>query len=948
MFRKPPPPPRKATSISPPASSSIDDPEKVLKKLGGVDTSAPEKDISILLPTTSGIALLGVADSWSQLPQPEQSYREMLFRLTQGMRSISSGIWLFINGKRGRFRYTFSDDIGLIQPLLQASFSKIEATSVSMLPNSSIMLNLPHKYCLYGVPTFVDDEGHAIGGHTNFLRLLGATNGEWRLLLHAQPVNSKTIADLHLNNAKEMEDFQQKYPTHTGRGAFSKTIPDSLEAYDARHERLANCIRLGGWYVWIMLLADARVQTMLPTLALSTFIGEGAKPNPLRVCVPQNQKMPGTLLTSHELAVYLQIPRQELPGFRLSPWVKFDVMPANPTPDIVLGEIVKHSGQNFGFDITDLRRHALVVGMTGSGKSNTCQTILAELGKKAPSLVIESAKREYRNLGFETYTLGSPERPLRINPFAFPVINQTMHVQMHIDYLKALFKASFVMTSPMPQVLEQCLYEIYEDAGWDLLTGKHERMGNNSGALPAIAFPTLTNLYQKIEPVVIGLGYDSRISLDLRAALKTRINSLRFGAKGYMLDVPTLSPIEQILSRSTVLELESIPDDEEKAFIIGLLLIQLYEYRMQQGQTNGLRGVLLIEEAHHLLNRAKGSNSEEPQNTSHALNIFINLLAEVRAFGQGIVIADQLPSKLTPEIIKNSNIKICHRLDEADERRLMAGAMVMNEEQERYLALLQQGEIVIYLGGEDASLLVKVNRTSSGSTRNLPATTIQKEYPLRKQSEQLQHSTENLWLYLISKDTKLTNSWPNWQRQIEQLAGTKNRHLYQQISQQLLGDILEERCRDCKVEFDKTSILQQDLTAFIKQAFRNSKSLSQSFTTNYLKASQQFSSTCAYCASPCIYYYEVAPLVNHADIQRMMQAIDRDLKLTDEQRVQHTVNIINQTIARRFGETAPKDNLGQHLSLLEKRLALCLGVQVATRHLKWDSYIRMVADKLHV
>ena len=39
----------------------------------------------------------------------------------------------------------------------------------------------------------------------------------------------------------------------------------------------------------------------------------------------------------------------------------------------------------------------------------------------------------------------------------------------------------------------------------------------------------------------------------------------------------------------------------------------------------------------------------------------VKMLAEVRALREGIIIADQLPTAMAPEVIKNTNIKLIHR-----------------------------------------------------------------------------------------------------------------------------------------------------------------------------------------------------------------------------------------------------------------------------------------------
>jgi anaerobic ribonucleoside-triphosphate reductase activating protein len=65
------------------------------------------------------------------------------------------------------------------------------------------------------------------------------------------------------------------------------------------------------------------------------------------------------------------------------------------------------------------------------------------------------------------------------------------------------------------------------------------------------------------------------VAMDVKAGLKARIGSLRLGSKGLMLDTPHGVPFGQILSQPTVLELERMGNDDEKAFLIGLILTHL-------------------------------------------------------------------------------------------------------------------------------------------------------------------------------------------------------------------------------------------------------------------------------------------------------------------------------------------------------------------------------------
>ena len=298
---------------------------------------------------------------------------------------------------------------------------------------------------------------------------------------------------------------------------------------------------------------------------------------------------------------------EEYPGYEVVDHARFDVYhrPISETK-IEVGEI---SDQGFTLDtkyylkLIDLTKHALVVGTTGSGKTNTIFFLLRQLQENGiPFIVIEPVKSEYRKLLHDEtfsnvvriFTLGENNiSPLRLNPFEIlPGVN----VQTHIDILRSLFNASFVMYSPVPYVLDRCLHEIYEDKGWDLSTNINAR-GTHVNSMP-----TLTDLYSKVDDVVDRLGYEVRLSMDIKASLKTRINSLRIGSKGLMLDTRKSVPLSFLLERPTILELQYVGDDEEKAFVMGLLFSSVYESYISQGfnEETSLKHITVIEEAHRL------------------------------------------------------------------------------------------------------------------------------------------------------------------------------------------------------------------------------------------------------------------------------------------------------------------------------------------------------------
>jgi hypothetical protein len=68
--------------------------------------------------------------------------------------------------------------------------------------------------------------------------------------------------------------------------------------------------------------------------------------------------------------------------------------------------------------------------------------------------------------------------------------------------------------------------------------------------------------------------------------------------------------------------------------------------------------------------------------------MFADLLAEVRAYGEGLVIAEQIPAKLILDVIKNTAVKVVHRLPAADDREAVGATMNLTPDQSAYLVTL--------------------------------------------------------------------------------------------------------------------------------------------------------------------------------------------------------------------------------------------------------------------
>jgi uncharacterized protein len=440
------------------------------------------------------------------------------------------------------------------------------------------------------------------------------------------------------------------------------------------------------------------------------------------------------------LAALARPPESEVPGVRLALRPEFDVTQERPAgcppggpaaggrPGIELGEILDRNLRPAGPFVLprdSLNRHVFVCGATGAGKSQTVRSLLeAAAGQGTPWLVVEPAKAEYRLMaarlpGAEVIRIrpGEPDAiAAGLNPLE-PAVDQSgarFPLQTHADLVRALFIASFRSEEPFPQVLSAALGRVYEDAGWDLALGEPADGGH------AAAYPTLTALQRAAERVVTEIGYSQRVTDDVLGFIRVRLASLRHGTTGRFLEGGHPIDFGALLARNVVLEIEDVGDDADKAFLMGAVLIRLAEHLRLAHRTNpagagGLRHLTVVEEAHRLLRRAESADGPGGGGAAgHAVEMFAGLLAEIRAYGEGLIIAEQIPARLVPDVIKNTAVKIVHRLPAADDREAVGATMNASPSQSRYLVTLPPGQAAVFSDGMDFPILVRV---TDGSPR---------------------------------------------------------------------------------------------------------------------------------------------------------------------------------------------------------------------------------------
>ena len=360
--------------------------------------------------------------------------------------------------------------------------------------------------------------------------------------------------------------------------------------------------------------------------------------------------------------------------------------------DITVGRLRASSqGDTIGFSLKDLAKHMLVVGTPGSGKTTFSVSLLDRLWKEhhVPFLVIEPAKNEYRALiqsipELQVFTPGKNHiSPFVYNPFVPP---KNVRLETYKSTLKTAFAAAVSMSTPLDKIFEESINNCYSDFRWlDSYTV------DDKGQIFNIA-----DFIRCFQDTFDQIGYTGDARNIGRAGV-VRLNSL-----ANLFDNYHSIPIEDMLSRPTVIELAAIENADQMALIIALLLLSILAYvNANYVGEGGLRNVILLEEAHVLLDSSSNAGQGDADPSAIAQGLVKRMLAEIRSYGVGLVIADQSPRKVTTDVVALTDMKVVFRLVEAADKQIIGDSTNMTDAQIQRMGKLKPGEAFLFFNRLD-------------------------------------------------------------------------------------------------------------------------------------------------------------------------------------------------------------------------------------------------------
>lgn len=438
----------------------------------------------------------------------------------------------------------------------------------------------------------------------------------------------------------------------------------------------------------------------------------------------------GSYLTSKEVCLLAGLPRKEVSGIALSEGVEFGLNQKRIAGDaIVLGPIMQRGrelrGNAFSIPRSSLTKHIFIGGVTGSGKTTTCHKLLSEA--RMPFLVLEPAKTEYRVLleqipELTVFTLGDERTaPFRLNPFE---LIEGENISSHVDMLKATFTSAFPMEASMPQILEEAVYRCYEKKGWDIETNQNSKYEN--AYEDEYSFPIISDLLTVMREVVEEKNFGAELKSNYIGSLISRLSNLTVGSKGSMLNCRRSMDFSCLVEHPVVIEMEELKSPEDKALLMGFILARLaMVVKKEHARDRAFAHLTLIEEAHRLLSKVEFGDSGAKKS---AVETFSDLLAEVRKYGEGLIVVDQIPNKLAPEVLKNTNTKIIHKIFARDDKEAVGDTMLMDDKQKGFLSSLDPGQAIVFSENTPKPIHIQIESATDTSGETPGDDKVQKRF----------------------------------------------------------------------------------------------------------------------------------------------------------------------------------------------------------------------------
>ncbi len=296
--------------------------------------------------------------------------------------------------------------------------------------------------------------------------------------------------------------------------------------------------------------------------------------------------------------------------------------------------------------------HLLIVGMSGSGKTETLKSMIYELGRAGIPSAILDLHNEFQAVADKTIDLSAT---IKLNP-----LETLGRSPLSIVYeVSSILRSIYRLGDQQEAVLRKALKHSYRN---------HEITSERSTWKHAP--PTFSEIH--------GILENMKEDKQIRAFVSRLLNRIEPLFDMEVFAEETYFPFGEVVRQITALQLVTLPSEPVKIALSDFILRRLWYYTLSLGPSESPRFYVVIDEAHRL---AYENSPLEP------------FLREARKYGVGVMLSSQRPTDFSESILANVSSIICLQCPLDKDARYMA--QQLNCRPEEIKTLLGRGEAVV-------------------------------------------------------------------------------------------------------------------------------------------------------------------------------------------------------------------------------------------------------------
>ena len=323
-----------------------------------------------------------------------------------------------------------------------------------------------------------------------------------------------------------------------------------------------------------------------------------------------------------------------------------------------------------------------IFAITGEGKTNLAYLLALQLlSPKTPFMVIDW-KRSWRNLlslqnkhpelkNVQVFTIGRDTLPFLWNVFRAPPGTDK---EFWVGTIADTLERSHLSGPGVAYYFNKIYSKLFR-------------------GLPDDFYPNFFDGFRELKNIKV-FGREA----NWKQTAQRIFQSFTLGRSKEIFNARNPVKIEELLNKPVILELDLEMPKPLRMFISEIILRWIHLYRLSKGETDELRHVLFLEEAHNLFS---GSTFLKENKSIE------NLYREIRGFGQGLVSITQHPSLLPIELLGNCHTQIYLGLQHKDDIAMARKSLFLDYEDDEYLNLLEVGECIVKIKNRVEPCLVK-------------------------------------------------------------------------------------------------------------------------------------------------------------------------------------------------------------------------------------------------